>query len=43
MSTARVVNRKREAWVVDDFNILKNVFGNTIHLDVTNGNANNKV
>ncbi len=42
MTTARIVQRNREAWVVDDFNVLKNVFANTIHLDVTNGNASNK-
>lgn len=42
MTTANVVQRNRESWIVSNFDILKNVFANTIHLDVTNGNAANK-
>lgn len=42
MTTANITRRGRESAIIKDFNILKNVFGNTIHLDVTNGNASNK-
>ena len=42
MTTANITNRRRESSIVSDFNILKNVFGKTVHLDVTNGNASNK-
>ena len=42
MTTANIVKNRRESWIVKDFNILKNVFGKTVHLDVTNGNASNK-
>jgi len=42
MTTANIVKNRRESWIVKDFNILKNVFAKTVHLDVTNGNASNK-
>lgn len=42
MTTANITRRGRESAIIRDFNILKNVFGKTVHLDVTNGNASNK-
>lgn len=42
MTTANIVKRGRESAIIKDFNILKNVFGKTVHIDVTNGNASNR-